>query len=92
MTVKLAGELADADRLDEAMELCHTRLGMDFGTGSVHTATASRDNSYLDGNGNLVIAALYNAGSTPHYTSAHLKTANSLSREAECGTGEKAMR
>jgi len=48
-------------------------LGNNNGTGEVETSTNSRANSYLDGNGHLVIAILKdNQG---NYTSAHLKTA-----------------
>ena len=47
--------------------------GNNFGNGEIDWATTDRANSYLDGNGDLVIVALNN--STPHnYTSAHLKT------------------
>ncbi len=49
-------------------------LGNNFGNGEIDTGTNSRANSYQDGNGNLVLKAIYDP-TTKTYTSAHLKTA-----------------
>jgi len=50
-------------------------LGNDFGNGEIDWATDTRANSFLDGQGNLVVAALFDPGAVHPYTSAHLKTA-----------------
>ena len=47
-------------------------IGTGFGTGEIEHMTDSRDNSYLDGNGNLVIKAIKEAGG--RITSARIKT------------------
>jgi beta-glucanase (GH16 family) len=55
-------------------------VGVPSGQGAVGYATNSRDNSYMDGTGNLVIQLLYNANGftqypgSPKYTTAHLET------------------
>ena len=49
--------------------------GNNFGNGELDWATTDRANSYIDGNGNLVIKTIDNGpGANPQYTSAHLKT------------------
>src|SRR5262249_19418558 len=47
-------------------------IGTGFGTGEIEHTTDSRDNSYLDGNGNLVIKAIRD--DTGYITSARIKT------------------
>src|SRR5713226_6195699 len=47
-------------------------IGTGFGTGEIEHMTDSRDNSYLDGNGNLVIKAIKDDSGV--ITSARIKT------------------
>jgi len=49
-------------------------IGTGFGTGEIEYTTDSRDNSYLDGDGNLVIKAIKE--DTGRITSARIKTKN----------------
>ncbi len=50
-------------------------LGDQFGNGELDYGTNSRSNSYLDGNGDLVIVLINNGTAvTEQYTSAHLQT------------------
>ncbi|MGO8670348.1 MAG: family 16 glycosylhydrolase [Capsulimonadaceae bacterium] len=50
-------------------------LGDQFGNGELDYGTNSRSNSYIDGNGDLVIVALFNgSAATEEYTSGHLQT------------------